>query len=53
MIIMETKGLKLRLSAVDAGLAGPIISKVEEFIPEAEIILIRKLLQYLVGCLYK
>ena len=36
--LRETKGLKLRLSAVDAGLAGPIISKVEEFIPEAEII---------------
>ena len=48
--LRETKGLKLRLSAVDAGLAGPIISKVEEFIPEAEIIFDPETAPILGGC---
>lgn len=46
----ENKGLKLRLSAVDIGLAGSILTKVKEIMPEAEMTFDPETATILGGC---
>lgn len=48
--LRETKGLKLRLSAVDVGLADLVITKVKELMPEAEITFDPETATILGGC---
>ncbi|HAJ93997.1 MAG TPA: ATPase [Synergistaceae bacterium] len=48
--LRETNGLKLRLSAVDAGLADSVISKVQEIMPKAGIAFDTETAPILGGC---
>lgn len=48
--LRETKQLKLRLSAVDIGLAESVISKVKELVPETEMVFDPETAPILGGC---